>query len=77
MGCRSAEVTGDVESTMQRRSTNQRVCSCRGQVVRRIRCSGYVGPFHPEAVHSSFSLRAAVKTAEEGVPFHERPRNSG
>ena len=33
------------------------VCRSRTQVVRRIRCSGYLGPLHLEAVHSSFSLR--------------------
>ena len=33
------------------------VCRSRTQVVRRIRSSGYLGPLHLEAVHSSFSLR--------------------
>ena len=37
-GCQSAEITGDAESTIQRRSTNRRVCRSRGQVDRRIRC---------------------------------------
>ena len=43
--------------TIQRRSTIRRVCRSRGQVVRGIRCSGYAGPLHLEAVHSSISLR--------------------
>jgi hypothetical protein len=57
VACRSAEITGDAESTIQRRSTYRGVCRSRGQVHRRIRCSGYVGPLHLEAVHSSISLR--------------------
>ena len=59
MECRSAEITGDAESAVRWRSgTNRRVYS-RRQVLRRIRCSGYVGSLHPEAVHSSISLRVA------------------
>jgi hypothetical protein len=42
-----------LKSTIQRRSTNRRVYRSRGQMVRRIRCPGYVGPFHLEAVQSS------------------------
>jgi hypothetical protein len=53
VGCRSSEITGDAQSTIQRRSTNRRVYRSRGQVVRRIRCPGYVGPFHVDAAHSS------------------------
>lgn len=45
LGCRSAEITGNAESTIQRCSTSRRVYRSRGQMVRRIRCSGYVGPF--------------------------------
>jgi hypothetical protein len=67
MGCRSAEITGDAESTSQRRSTNRRVCRSRGQVVRRMRCSAYVGPFHLEPVHSSFSLRVAGSRNERAM----------
>src|ERR1700721_409779 len=37
-GCRSTEITGDADSTIQRRSTNRRVYRSRGQMVRRIRC---------------------------------------
>jgi DNA-binding LytR/AlgR family response regulator len=59
VGCRSAEITADAESTIQRRSTKRRVCRSRGQVVRRIRCSGYAGPLHLEAVHPSSSVRVA------------------
>src|SRR5580704_6891759 len=43
--------------TIQRRSTDRLVYRSRGQVVRGIRCSGYVGPLHLEAVRSSISLR--------------------
>jgi hypothetical protein len=50
VGCRSTEITSNAESTIQRRSTNGRVYRSRGQVVRRIGCSGYVGPFHLEAL---------------------------
>jgi len=79
VGRRSA---GDTESTaLWRSATNRRVYS-RGQVVRRIRCSGYVGPLHLEAMHSSISLRLAgsrnqkVETKTKGF-HHERPRTSG
>jgi hypothetical protein len=51
-----------------------------GQVVRRIRSSGHVGPFHLEAAHSSISLRVAGsrnKRAMLGGFHHERPGDSG
>jgi hypothetical protein len=68
--CRSAEIAGYAGSTSLRRSTNRRVCRSRGQVVSRIRCPGYVGPFHLKAAHSSFSLRVAgSRNKRIGVPF--------
>jgi len=42
LGSRSAEVTGYVESTVQGRGTDQRVCCSRGQVVKRNDSSDYV-----------------------------------
>ena len=59
MGRRSAEIAGDAESTVMWRSGTHRRVYSRGQVVRRIRCSGYLGPVHLEAVHSSISLPVA------------------
>jgi len=77
--CRSTEITGHAESTIQRRSTNRRVYRSRWPVVRRIGCSGYVGPFHLEAMQSSVSLRVAGSRYERAMRgFHnERPRDSG
>src|ERR1700719_5392946 len=68
-----------LKSTIQRRSTNRRVYRSRGPVVRRIGCSGYVGPFHLEAMQSSVSLRVAGSRYERAMRgFHnERPRDSG
>ena len=77
--CRSAEITGNAESTIQRRSTNRGVYRSRGQMVRPIGCSGYAGPFHLEAVQSSVSLREQKVEARgqcEGF-HHERSRDSG
>jgi hypothetical protein len=59
VGRRSAEITGDAESTVLWRSGTNRRVYFRGQVVRRIRCSDYVGPLHLEAVRSSIALRVA------------------
>ena len=86
MGRRSAEIAGDAESTVMWRSGTHRRVYSRGQVVGRIRCSGYLGPVHLEAVHSSISLPVAgsrnrkskqeVKTGSRNRKSKQRPRGS-
>jgi LytTr DNA-binding domain-containing protein len=66
----TAEITGNAESTIQRGTTNRRVCRSRGQVVGRIRSSGYVGPFHLEAMHSSVSFEGGRNPKQESNARH-------
>jgi hypothetical protein len=40
LGCRFAEITGDAESSVQRRAANRRFYCSRGQVVRWNSCAG-------------------------------------
>jgi hypothetical protein len=74
VGRRFAEITGDAESTVLWCSGTDRRVYSREQLVRRILCSGYVGPLHLEAVRSSIALRPAgsrnreAKTKDQGVP---------
>jgi hypothetical protein len=65
-GRRSAEITGDADSTIQRPSTNRRVYRPRGQMVRRIHCPAYVGPVHVEAANS-LAASGGSKRVTKGV----------